>query len=138
MAEAANPRPRVSTPLVIGALLLIDGLHFVFARSLRGLLPPATAALYVLATGTLQIAAFGAATGRRRHCDEPARLGVLPGLGSHRYRTSPAGIPGWNVPSATYLPLPTHSRPTTIAVVVEDWLENWTYGQCVPAAGVNR
>ena len=55
-----------TTPLLVAALLMVDGLHFIFARALRDHLPPATAALYVLAVGTLEVGLFAAAQGRLR------------------------------------------------------------------------
>jgi O-acetylserine/cysteine efflux transporter len=66
MTATATARLRDNPALLIGLLLLIDGLHFVFARSLRGLLPPLVAALYVLGIGTVQVAGYAAATGHLR------------------------------------------------------------------------
>lgn len=72
-APAAAARPQVNVALLMIALLMVDGLHFVFARALRDHLPPATSVLYVLGVGTLQLTSFAAARGRlhwstfRRH-----------------------------------------------------------------------
>ena len=62
MHELSTPRPvrlaASATPL-IGVLLIVDSLHFVFARILLPLLPPLTAALFVLAIGTIEVGLFG-------------------------------------------------------------------------------
>ena len=61
MHEIATPRPvrlTASAAPLIGALLIIDSLHFVFARILIPLLPPLTAALFVLAIGTAEVGLF--------------------------------------------------------------------------------
>jgi drug/metabolite transporter (DMT)-like permease len=50
--------PLTSTPLVWAVLLLVDSLHFVFARSLLPHLPPETSALLVLGVGTIETAVF--------------------------------------------------------------------------------
>jgi drug/metabolite transporter (DMT)-like permease len=52
---ASSPSPRLidNAPLIVILLLLIDSLHFVFARLLLPHLPPTTSALYVLSTGTI-------------------------------------------------------------------------------------
>lgn len=55
-----------STPVLFAVLLLVDSLHFVFARALHPLVPPTTAAMYVLLIAALQVAVFGVA-GRRLH-----------------------------------------------------------------------
>ena len=47
-----------NAPLVIVVLLLLDSLHFVFARLLRVYLPPVTAALFVMGFATLETAVF--------------------------------------------------------------------------------
>jgi drug/metabolite transporter (DMT)-like permease len=53
-----------NTFLVMVILLLVDSLHFVFARLLHPYLPPAPAALYVLGLATLETALYMAATKR--------------------------------------------------------------------------
>ncbi len=56
---AANPSPLLkNASLVIVILLLLDSLHFVFARLLRIYLPPVQAALLVLGLATLETAVF--------------------------------------------------------------------------------
>jgi hypothetical protein len=55
MHELSTPHPRrltASAVSLISTLLMVDSLHFVFARLLLPLLPPLTAALFVLAIGT--------------------------------------------------------------------------------------
>lgn len=47
-----------NVPLVIIILLLLDSLHFVFARLLRIYLPPVQAALFVLGFATVETAVF--------------------------------------------------------------------------------
>ena len=61
MHEISTPRPvrlTASTAPLIGALLIVDSLHFVFARILLPLVPPLTAALFVLAIGTAEVGLF--------------------------------------------------------------------------------
>lgn len=61
MHELSTPRPvrlTASAAPLMGALLLVDSLHFVFARMLLPLVPPLTAALFVLAIGTAEIGLF--------------------------------------------------------------------------------
>ncbi len=56
-AKIANPFLQ-NIPLVITILLLLDSLHFVFARLLRIYLPPVQAALFVLGFATVETAVF--------------------------------------------------------------------------------
>src|SRR5262245_59235566 len=51
---------------LIVTLLIVDSLHFVFARILLPLMAPTASALYVLGIGTIQVGLFGLAT-RRIH-----------------------------------------------------------------------
>jgi drug/metabolite transporter (DMT)-like permease len=53
-----------NTPLVVICLLVIDSLHFIFARLLFPYLPPVAAAFYVLAIATVQVALFAKMRGR--------------------------------------------------------------------------
>ena len=53
-----------NAPLIVIGLLLVDSLHFVFARLLLPHLPPMTSALFVLAIGTVEVAIFTAVRGR--------------------------------------------------------------------------
>jgi O-acetylserine/cysteine efflux transporter len=59
-------------PLLIVALLIVDSLHFVFARMLISFVPPAVGALYVLAIGTALVGLFGLVR-RRIHLSALAR-----------------------------------------------------------------
>src|SRR5262245_39623371 len=52
--------------LLIVILLVVDSLHFVFARMLLPLMPPAVSALYIMAVGTVEVALFGL-FGKRIH-----------------------------------------------------------------------
>jgi drug/metabolite transporter (DMT)-like permease len=55
-----------NAPLVMGVLLVLDSLHFVFARLLAPYLPGGTSALYVLAVATLEVGIFLAIKGAIR------------------------------------------------------------------------
>ena len=55
-----------NAPLLVVALLMVDGLHFVFARALHGRLPPVTSVAFVLGVATLQVTAFALARGQFR------------------------------------------------------------------------
>ena len=55
-----------NVPLLVIALLAVDGLHFVFARALRPYMHPIASVALVLAVGTAQIAAFAASRGQLR------------------------------------------------------------------------
>lgn len=66
-AEAeAEAHRHLRVPLLVLALLTIDGLHFVFARALHDVLPPLTSVLFVLAVATIQVGAFAIAKGKFR------------------------------------------------------------------------
>jgi drug/metabolite transporter (DMT)-like permease len=58
-----------NAPLIVVGLLLIDSLHFVFARLLLPHLPPLTSATFVLLVGLVEVAIFAKITGRRFHFD---------------------------------------------------------------------
>jgi drug/metabolite transporter (DMT)-like permease len=60
----AQPRPHPA--LLLAGLLMVDGLHFVFARALRDHLPAGTSAMYVMAVGATQLTVYSLATGRLR------------------------------------------------------------------------
>lgn len=66
--QTATSSPKVrlidNAPLIVVCLLLIDSLHFVFARLLLPYLPPAASAFYVLAIATAQVAFFARLQGR--------------------------------------------------------------------------
>jgi drug/metabolite transporter (DMT)-like permease len=53
-----------NTPLIVICLLIIDSLHFIFARLLLPHLPPVTSAFYVLLVGTIQLAIFAKIQGQ--------------------------------------------------------------------------
>jgi drug/metabolite transporter (DMT)-like permease len=57
-AFQAGNRLLNNAPLVIGVLLLVDSLHFVFARLLVPYLPGVTSAFFVLGIATLETAVF--------------------------------------------------------------------------------
>ena len=50
--------PARNAPVVVAVLLLVDSLHFVFARLLVPYLPGGTAAFYVLAVATVEVAIY--------------------------------------------------------------------------------
>lgn len=50
--------PAQNPPLVVAVLLMVDSLHFVFARLLVPYLPGGTSAFYVLAVATVEVAVF--------------------------------------------------------------------------------
>jgi drug/metabolite transporter (DMT)-like permease len=73
LALAAQSRLVNNAPLLVVCLLIVDSLHFVFARLLLPYLPPTASATYVLAVATVEVAVFMAvwdkinfATFRRR------------------------------------------------------------------------
>jgi drug/metabolite transporter (DMT)-like permease len=55
---SARLNPAQNAPVVVAVLLLVDSLHFVFARLLVPYLPGGTAAFYVLAVATVEVAIF--------------------------------------------------------------------------------
>lgn len=58
MNSAPAQRLAANVPLVVAAMLLVDSLHFVFARLLRPYLPPMTAAMFVLGVALVETAVF--------------------------------------------------------------------------------
>ncbi len=62
----ARPRLVDNVPLVVIFLLLVDSLHFIFARLLLPYLPPATSAMYVLGVAALEVTFFVRVWGRAR------------------------------------------------------------------------
>lgn len=48
-----------SAPLLVSVLLIVDSLHFVFARLLLPHISPGVSAMYVLGIGTLEVGLFG-------------------------------------------------------------------------------
>ena len=73
--------------LLIGGLLLVDSLYYIFARLLLPLLPPAAGGMYMMVVGVVQIAAL--MRGRldwavlRRHGWLFATIGVLVGVNTN-------------------------------------------------------
>lgn len=55
-----------SAPVLVISLLLVDSLHFVFARLLHDQLHPATSVFYVLLVATVQVAGFAWTQGQLR------------------------------------------------------------------------
>lgn len=82
----AQPTVAAHPSLLILTLLLVDGLHFVFARALHDVLPPLTSVVFVMGVATAEVAAFAVAT-RRFHVQTFLRkapfflaIGALVGL----------------------------------------------------------
>jgi len=71
-----------NVPLLVIALLAVDGLHFVFARALRPHMHPVASVALVLAVGTAQIAAFAASRGQLRLTTLRKHLGFFFALGA--------------------------------------------------------
>lgn len=57
-------RSNLKAPLLIGVLLVVDSLHFVFARLLHPYLPGGTAAMYVLGFAAVELVVFLGISGR--------------------------------------------------------------------------
>ncbi len=58
LAQASPNRLLNNAPFVVTCLLLVDSLHFIFARLLLPHLPPTTSAMYVLGVATVEVAIF--------------------------------------------------------------------------------
>ncbi|MBI1878586.1 MAG: DMT family transporter [Chloroflexi bacterium] len=58
LALASQSRLINNAPLVVICLLIVDSLHFVFARALLPYLPPTTSAMYILGLATVEVAVF--------------------------------------------------------------------------------
>lgn len=58
LARAAQSSLLNNAPLVVVCLVVVDSLHFIFARLLTPYLPPTAAAMYVLAVATVEVAVF--------------------------------------------------------------------------------
>lgn len=65
-ANRAVPAGRANAAVgaVIAVLLVVDSLHFIFARALEPRLPPLTAAFFVMAIAALEVALFALWRGR--------------------------------------------------------------------------
>ncbi len=69
MSEASSTlsaRVTQNAPVLVAALLLLDGLHFVFARSLNSFMPPVLASCLVTAVAAVQVGAYAATKGQLR------------------------------------------------------------------------
>ncbi|MFN8483122.1 MAG: DMT family transporter [Anaerolineae bacterium] len=55
-----------SAPILVAALIVLDGLHFVFARSLNSFMPPVLASCLVTAVAAVQVGVYAGATGQLR------------------------------------------------------------------------
>lgn len=85
MQPSTTPAERLAAhiPLLVTILLLVDSLHFVFARLLLPHMPPVASAFFVLAVATVETAVYLAATRRiqlpllRRHWRFFATVGLL-------------------------------------------------------------
>ena len=76
-----QPQVRVEQTVFFAILLIVDSLHFVFARLLLPHIPPMTSAFYVLAIATVQVGLFAAT---RRDVDWDlgrTRLGFFAAIG---------------------------------------------------------
>jgi len=70
-ARSAAPSARSSNLLLVAVLLILDSLHFVFARTLLPRIDPGTSVTLVLAVSTVEVGIFGLAM--RRLDWRPAR-----------------------------------------------------------------
>lgn len=67
MSESSLPHRLVrNSPLIIVVLLMVDSLHFVFARLLLPHLPPVTSSFYVIAVATAELALYLGLQGKIR------------------------------------------------------------------------
>lgn len=64
VAEQTYAGQRAERAGLFTLLLLIESLHYVFARLLAPYVPPVAASMYVLAVGTVQVGIFAAARGK--------------------------------------------------------------------------
>jgi drug/metabolite transporter (DMT)-like permease len=80
----SGPAGRI--PALVVVLLILDSLHFVFARLLLPHISPGVSALYVMLVSTLEVGIFGAVTRRlhwetaRRHLRLFIAIGILIGV----------------------------------------------------------
>lgn len=63
MRNKATNLPTAAVPALLGLLLIVDSLHFIFARALLPHLAPATSAFFVLAVGALEMFVFNLVRG---------------------------------------------------------------------------
>ena len=62
--EGAYSRQGAERAALFAVLLLVESLHYVFARLLLPHLPPLASSMYVLAVGTVQVGVFAAVRGK--------------------------------------------------------------------------
>ena len=79
--SADTTRPLNSGLLLVIPLLMVDGLHFVFARLLLPHISPGVSAMYVLGIGTLEVGLFAAIQGRLHWKVLVKHLGFFLGMG---------------------------------------------------------
>ncbi len=86
MIDPSADRPAfstVNTPLIFAILLVVDSLHFIFARALVPLLPPEMSSFLLLGIAAVQVGIYQAARGKirfgtlRRRWRFFAAIGVL-------------------------------------------------------------
>lgn len=70
------------TAALVTALLLLDSLHFVFARLLLPHIAPGVSALYVMLVSTLEVGAFGVLTRRLHWQTARKHLGLFIAIGA--------------------------------------------------------
>ncbi|MBI5879260.1 MAG: DMT family transporter [Chloroflexi bacterium] len=81
-----SPTVNRTVPLLVTALLAVDGLHFVFARALSGILPATTSAMLVTGTASVIMIVYAASQGKlriqtlRKHLGFFLTIGSLPAL----------------------------------------------------------
>lgn len=57
-ANSAVSKLTSNAPLMVSILLLVDSMHYVFARMIRPYLPPQTGAMYVLGIATVEVGLY--------------------------------------------------------------------------------
>ena len=83
LLSTTSERLKHNVPLVVAFLLLVDSLHFVFAKLLQPHLPPSVSGLFMLGIGMVETAVFLTATRRinwqvlRQHLLFFAVVGIL-------------------------------------------------------------
>ena len=86
---SADSSPPTNRFPVVAGLLIVDSLHFIFARLLLPHISPGASAMYVLAIGTVEIGLLGLIRGRLRlralrdHLGFFLALGLLVGVSTN-------------------------------------------------------
>ena len=70
-----------NSSFLIGTLLIIDSMHYVFARMLVPHLPPSTSAFFVLLIGTIEVGIYGVATKQLRFTTFQKNVWFFLGIG---------------------------------------------------------